>query len=198
MRRTAFTVGLGIVLASSGCVHTEGPARTDDIGSRTCFINMFADFVIQGQVQAAGTGEPIPHARVNFVDTGLDFHRGTEAEPRRVGTSNSGGVIDQRYHYNWCVRTSFDALGIAPPELAGVPEDDRSAVLFESLVAAVEDGKLPQRFTVEVRGEGFAAHRVEFDFHALPEEDGPHTLNLGTMALAPEAIETLGNLLESD
>lgn len=198
MRIIAFTLGLGVLLSISGCVHKAAPPNAKAQGARPIFITHMGDFVVQGEVRDADTGEAVPYARVNFIDTGLDYHYGKEALSKRAGTANRDGSIDQRIHYGWCVETSFDALGAEPPDPSEAPSDDRPDVRLEALLAALDGADLPQRFTIEVRNAGYEPHRAEFDIRALSEVEDGYLVDLGDVALVPRQEATLGSTLETD
>lgn len=60
-------------------------------------------------------------------------------------------------------------------------EGDPHILFSEALWEAWSNAKLPQPFAIEIRAEGFKPHRVEFDLTQMPQTDGPHILELGTV-----------------
>ena len=142
----------------------------------------FAGFVVRGNVLAAD-GTPSDYAEVYFIDLGLDYVRADQAWESRVGTSDQNGTLDQGFDYGWCTQVSFKALGLDATDFSREVEGDPHIMFSNALWEAWENAKIPQSFAIEIRAKGFEAHRIEFDLARLPERDGPHVLNLGTITL---------------
>ena len=167
------------MLLVAGCVHRADPGPVQYAADRTMVATFSARFVVRGNILAAD-GTPVGYAEAYFTDLGLDYHWGKEGLTERIGTADGSSKLDQHFSYGWCTEMSFKGLGLEVPDFSGENEDDR---FLEALLEAWSDAKILQPFAIEIRAEGFKPHRVEFDLTQLPEPDGPHVLELGTITL---------------
>ena len=189
MRIAGLTVVLVVSVALSGCVHcgpAPGPATGSptDIATRTCHMWQFADFIITGTVVGAASGEPLPYAELCFFDTEEPATEEACAPPRPIGMANRRGEIDVMHGESWCSAVSFESLGVPPPDLTGVPEDEVSDVLMNAYFEALEASPGSRAFVVEVSSRGYEPFRKSFALKGLAsEEPATYEIDLGTVAL---------------
>jgi len=184
MRPTFFLIFSALLV--TGCAHRADPRPVRYSADRVMSATYFSGFVVRGNVLAAD-GTPADYAEVFFIDLGLDYVRADHAWELRIGTSDENGTLDQGFDYGWCTEISFKSLGIEAPDFSGESEGDPHTMFSHALWEAWENAKIPQTFAIEIRAEGFKPHRVEFDLTQLPERDGAHKLELGTIILEREA-----------
>ncbi|MBL7646646.1 MAG: hypothetical protein JNK74_10705 [Candidatus Hydrogenedentes bacterium] len=174
---------LSLILAAllvTSCAHRADPVTAQSSADRVMSAMHFAGFVVRGNLLEPD-GIPADYVEVYFIDLGLDYVRSKQAWEFRIGTSDENGTLDQRFDYGWCTETSFKALGVEVPDFTGETEEDPHILFSEALWEAWSNAKLPQPFAIEIRAEGFEPHRVEFDLTPMPQLDGPHILELGTV-----------------
>jgi hypothetical protein len=169
-------------LLITGCAHRTAPGPVKFSADRTIIATCFAGFVVQGNVLAAD-GTPADYVEVYFIDLGLDHVRAEQAREYRIGTSDENGTLDQGFDYGWCTEASFKSLGLEVPDFSGETEEEPHILFSHALWEAWENAKIPQVFAIEIRTEGFKPHRVEFDLTQLPQPEGSHKLELGTIKL---------------
>ncbi len=167
-------------LLAAGCAHRAAPGPVRFSADRTIIATFSAGFVARGTVVEAD-GTPADYAEVYFIDLGLDYVRAEQARESRIGTADENGTLDQGFDYGWCTEISFKSLGLEAPDFSGEVEGDPHILFSEALWEAWSNAKLPQPFAIEIRAEGFKPHRVEFDLTQMPQLDGPHILELGTV-----------------
>lgn len=181
--RSVFSLIFSALLVT-GCAHRADPGTVKFSADRAMIASCFAGFVVRGNVLAAD-GTPADYVEVYFIDLGLDYVRADQAWESRIGTSDENGTLDQGFDYGWCTEISFKSLGLEVPDISGETEGDPHIMFSNALWEAWENARIPQSFAIEIRAEGFKPHRIEFDLTQLPQADGAHKLELGTITLIP-------------
>lgn len=200
MKKIVFAMAALELFFHSGCIHNDSRSRPEDLGAKQYFAAVSVDFVFLGNVIDENSHEPIAHAKLFFIDTGLRMPRTSRDWISLVGTAGSDGAVDQRYRYGWIVQGKFDAQFPVPPHLEGMNRYDVRSTAFPVPITDIMNSGLRQTFAVEIRKEGFVTKRIEFAIDTLPEDSQPSSVNLGTypvnigtIALEHAAEETISD-----